>query len=194
MPRKLTEERSGRRRLASPAASLLGWAKAETFSKRRDMSAAMTAPPTLQGPQLPYCGKPYLHTSSPMGCAERPRLMMITGALFHDSPQISVHKSQVPPAGWARALPFPQVESKTCANTCWNPENTLPLQDGSVEVWPRREKTPAAGTYVPGWRAYYRAVSYNILGETGSIARGLQRRFGVPLFGWVRTRLRPAPR
>ena len=45
MPRKLTEERSGKRSDASPAASLLGWAKAEdAFNNRSDTRAAMTVP------------------------------------------------------------------------------------------------------------------------------------------------------
>jgi len=41
-----------------------------------------------------------------MGDAERPRVVMITGSLFHDSPQSSVHKIQVPPAEWVRAVLF----------------------------------------------------------------------------------------
>lgn len=53
--------------------------------------------------------------------------------------------------------------------TCWNPGNALPLQDGSVEVWPRREHFAPFSVHVKTHKQRAQKASvYNILRGSGS--------------------------
>src|ERR1039458_1118360 len=54
--------------------------------------------------------------------------------------------------------------------TCWNPGNALPLQDRSVEVWPRRENLHlVVGTFRHTTGAAQKASLYSMLDKVGSM-------------------------
>ena len=62
------------------------------------------------------------------------------------------------------------MESKNCVVPAGIPRTRFHFKTRSVEVWPRREKQSLPGILRPAYEHINSAVSYNILGETGSIA------------------------
>jgi hypothetical protein len=83
----------------------------------------------------------------------------------------SMSMQQVRPAR-SSTLRSDRARLKNHRLTCSNPGNALPLQDRSVEVWPRREYLHlSSGQALPRLKMQYiKASLYNTLRKVGSIA------------------------
>src|ERR1035437_9152064 len=80
----------------------------------------------------------------------------------------SITAQQIRRAGFL--LASSQIARHHYAWTYWNPGNTLPLQDGSDEVWPRREQLhPFMCIYKHTTGAAQKASLYSMLDKAGSM-------------------------
>ena len=111
----------------------------------------------------------------PMGRARFGRTHKMTLGLFR-SPTIyrrqRFHEIDYQPTDQAykALLASLQIARNNHAWTCWNPGNALPLQDRSVEVWPRREHLHLfACIYRHTTGAAQKASLYSMLDKAGSM-------------------------